>query len=105
VGMGANAGKPNVLSKILSIDPVTKITIGLGILLMLNSLILANMSSRKYKKENSSRVEDYIKNVEKSEDNEKESDRETINNLIEQKGLVGDEEKKESAESSQQGNK
>jgi preprotein translocase subunit SecG len=89
VGMGANANKPNVLSKILSIDPITKITIGLGVVLMLNSLILAGISTRKYKKESVSKIEDYVESINKNDDSEKSKKdiRETIDSLIDKKGI------------------
>lgn len=56
-GIGAGAGKANFLSHKTSVDLVTKTTIILGIILMLNSFVLASISTHKY---NKNIVKDYI---------------------------------------------
>lgn len=58
-GIGAGAGKPSALTHKSSTNPITKITIILGVILMVNSFILASISTHKYLK-NKNVVKDYI---------------------------------------------
>ena len=57
-GIGAGAGKTNFLSHKTSVDLVTRTTIFLGVVLMLNSFVLTSISTHKY---NKNLIKDYIK--------------------------------------------
>ena len=59
-GIGAGAGKPSLLSHKTSVDLVTKVTIILGVILMLNSFLLTALSTSKYKK-GQNIIKDYLK--------------------------------------------
>ena len=73
-GIGASAGKPSLLSHKTSTDLITKITIALGVILILNSFILTSIYTRKYLK-NKNIVKDYMeennKNINIDIDNNK----------------------------------
>jgi protein translocase SecG subunit len=58
-GIGANANQPNLSARRTSLDFITKVTMSLGVLLMINSFILASISTRKYAKENS-KIKNYM---------------------------------------------
>lgn len=58
-GIGAGAGKSGLLTHKSSTNLITKITIILGVILMVNSFILASISTHKYLK-NKSIVKDYM---------------------------------------------
>lgn len=58
-GIGAGAGKPNTLSRKSSTSFITKVTIILGVLLMINSFIFARMFTYRYLK-NKNMIKDYI---------------------------------------------
>ena len=68
-GIGAGAGKANFLSHKTSVDLVTKTTIFLGVILMLNSFILTSISTHKYNKDKNI-VKDYIEQNKDSLKNE-----------------------------------
>ena len=53
------------LSRKGSVDFVTKLTIGLGSVLMVNSFLLASLSTHKYAKEETT-IKEYLKNKSKS---------------------------------------
>ncbi len=53
------------LSRKSSVDFVTKLTIGLGSVLMVNSFLLASLSTHKYAKEETT-IKEYLKNKSKS---------------------------------------
>ena len=82
-GIGAGAGKPSFLSHKTSVDLVTKTTIFLGIFLMLNSFMLASISTHSYKKEKNI-VKDYIeqnKDILENETNNSNSVNKNVSNL------------------------
>lgn len=86
-GIGAGATQSNMLShKTNSIEPITKITIVLGIILMLNSFLLASISTHQYKKDNN-KVKDYIESIQKPKNKveKKINIKENNNNKLEQK--------------------
>ena len=64
-GIGAGASKTSILTHKSSADPITKITIILGVILMINSFILTSISTHKYLK-NKSLVKDYIEEQNKN---------------------------------------
>lgn len=59
-GIGAGAGKPTLLSHKTSVDLITKTTIVLGVILMVNSFLLTSISTREYRKSQNI-IKDYIK--------------------------------------------
>lgn len=75
-GIGASAGQSKLLSHKSSADFITKATIVLGVVFMLNSFFLASIYTRQYAKDNKSIIQDYLKNEE-----ELQKDRELIKNI------------------------
>ena len=68
-GIGASAGNSGILSHKSSVDFVTKLTIWLGIIMIVNSLALTLVVKRDYAS-NASTVEDYINKQQKEEKKE-----------------------------------
>lgn len=66
-GIGASAGNSGILSHKSSVDFVTKLTIWLGIIMIVNSLALTLVVKRDYAS-NASTVEDYINKQQKEEE-------------------------------------
>ena len=83
-GIGAGASKTNHLARRSSIDGITKTTIILGVILMINSIFLTMLSSKKYGVKKSL-VKDYIEQEAKKEKSEEElkKDIETVNKISE----------------------
>ena len=73
-GIGASAGNSGILSHKTSVDFVTKLTIWLGIIMIVNSLALTLVVKRDYAK-NTHTVKDYI---EKQEENKIELQEEKL---------------------------
>lgn len=68
-GIGASAGNSGILSHKSSVDFVTKLTIWLGVIMILNSLALTLVVKRDYAR-NTNTVEDYINKQQKEEKKE-----------------------------------
>jgi protein translocase SecG subunit len=76
-GMGGGNMQSKLLSHKSSVDLITKITIVLGVIFMLNSFFLVSIYTRQYSKESKGVIQDYLK---ESEDVQK--GQEEIKNLI-----------------------
>ena len=68
-GIGASAGNSGILSHKSSVDFVTRLTIWLGIIMIVNSLALTLVVKRDYASKTST-VEDYINKQQKEEKKE-----------------------------------
>jgi preprotein translocase subunit SecG len=75
-GIGAGASQSKLLSHKSSADLITKITIVLGVIFMLNSFFLASIYTHQYTKDNRSIVQNYLK-----EEEESQKDRELMKNI------------------------
>lgn len=80
-GIGAGAVQANALSHKSSLDGITKITIFLGVALMLNSFLLASISTHKYYRENN-KIQDYLNTNKKTRVYEERENTEEVNNKI-----------------------
>jgi preprotein translocase subunit SecG len=60
-GIGSGSMQSRLLSHKSSVDLITKITIFLGIVFMLNSFLLVSVYTRQYSRENKSVIQDYLK--------------------------------------------
>lgn len=76
-GIGAGAGNTGLLSHKGSVDLITKVTIGLGILLICNSLYLAIIAKKDYVKQNNL-MKDYLEKNEKLQQDNKQLTKENL---------------------------
>jgi protein translocase SecG subunit len=66
-GIGGSNFQSKLLSHKSSVNLITKITIVLGIIFMLNSFFLVSLYTHQYSKENKSVIQDYLKESERVE--------------------------------------